>query len=76
MGAAPVAARAGGDRHLLAAWITVQEPNPGQVRQVASSVFHHLHELDAVFLDHQAVDLHHLRGGDIRHMLNTIWDGH
>ncbi len=58
---ATVAARP--DQNRAGRWVVAGD---GEVGQVAACVLHHLEELDAELVDHDAVDLAHLRGGDRR----------
>jgi len=58
-----VAARPGEHDDAAASRVAAEEANPGELREVAARGLHHLGEPDSEVVDHDPIDLDHLRGG-------------
>src|SRR5579864_5609184 len=71
-----VPARPCQDHHCFTARIAIEKAHSRKMGQVASSVFHHLHQLNAYIFHHSPVHLDHLLRSYIRHLARVVRNCH
>src|SRR5579864_2201084 len=64
------------DHHCFTARIAIEEAHSRKMGQVASSVFHHLHQLNAFIFHHGPVHLDHLLRSHIMQLARVVRNGH